>query len=396
MISELKEELNRIQESLTHKNNQFTLRYFSIVPKHREDFSRWVNEDVFPKIELKIDPAYYGLRGLFEKAYGAMAHSNESKRMKMVEGVLVSKGLFERPKHSQISELLGHSKNETKITDTSPFEKRRLNSPGLADRRSTFHKPPSSSHQPLPNKLDENKFLPAAFLKTETDLKHSNQSNQGVNTFSPKFSIDPNVNTATPDIKGKAPRLPSPALARFRRENTGKESNEEGGNDKFSELFDGKRPTAKNSRSPTNAGRHFGESEARIDKVESPNRIRDARFKEEVKKERFSPSVRENSKREGLLKASKSLGPEDMKQRVKLANDSPNIVDQKEKARSPGINNSVLSTRLEGSKSQGKYITGIPNKEIEKKLETPGSKINKLNEHMDRKVKNQTGYIPLF
>lgn len=65
MINVMNDQLNRILKYVGNGVVRFTLNYYSIVPKYRQQLAKMLDDDVFPKMELRIDPEFYGLRQSF-------------------------------------------------------------------------------------------------------------------------------------------------------------------------------------------------------------------------------------------------------------------------------------------------------------------------------------------
>ena len=61
MTRQLQQELESILKSVTAKPVSLIFHHFSIVSKNRSKLSKLLDDEIFPKTELRVSPAFYGI-----------------------------------------------------------------------------------------------------------------------------------------------------------------------------------------------------------------------------------------------------------------------------------------------------------------------------------------------
>ena len=230
MVKTLNSELKKILSIVSVTSLDFNLNHFSIVTKHRKHLTDLLDEEIFPKMSLKIDPGFYGLREIFDTKKGyciRSVSSSQSRSLSKQDSVITTKQRSMRPKSpkSPVSPIsFGQAIQDKTYSSRGIKVTAQKNSASLMisrdnikiDSMKSVHSPRFNSPKPILAIDDEKPKFFKSFNEVPSFLKKKpNPSSSGV----VKGHDEP---------KKKLPsiRFPSPVLTRLSKDNSSnKDSN---------------------------------------------------------------------------------------------------------------------------------------------------------------------------
>ena len=227
MVKTLNSELKKILSIVSVTSLDFNLNHFSIVTKHRKHLTDLLDEEIFPKMSLKIDPGFYGLREIFDTKKGfciRSVSSSQSRSLSKQDSVITTKQRSMRPKSPTSPISFGQAIQDKTYSSRGIKVTAQKNSASMMISRDNInigsmksvHSPRFNSPKPILAIDDEKPKFFKSFNEVPSFLKKKpNPSSSGV----VKGQDEP---------KKKLPsiRFPSPVLARLSKDNSSnKDSN---------------------------------------------------------------------------------------------------------------------------------------------------------------------------